>query len=244
MSDTFVLVHGAWHGAWCWAGVQRHLEEGGDRTFAVDLPSHGASKFDRAKVNLQVYVDSVAKFIEERDLRDVVIAGHSMGGLVISGVAQKIPKRLKRVVFVTAFVMLDGERAIDLSRPEMKALGDVAASRPDRSIPIEVMEARFREAFIQDASKDLQDFVVSALAPQPLAPLADPVPMKEFYKLDIPTSYVICEDDVALAPQIMWHPHFSSRLKNPTTRSIKSGHEVMFTKPVECARALHELARG
>jgi len=244
MSDTFVLVHGAWHGAWCWAGVGRHLEEGGDRVFAVDLPSHGANKFNRAKVNLDVYVDSVAKFIEERDLKSVVIAGHSMGGLVISGVAQKIPKRLKRVVFVSAMVMLDGERPIDLSRPELKALGDVAASRPDRSMPIEVMEPRFRAAFIQDASKDLQDFVISALTPQPIAPLADPVPMKEFYQLDIPTSYVICEGDISMMPNFMWHPHFTSRLKNPTTRSIKSGHEVMFTKPVECAGALRELARG
>src|SRR5205807_5971180 len=150
-----------------------------------------------------------------------------------SGVAQKIPRRLKRVVFVTAFVMLDGERPIDVEAPQMKPLSDAVMARPDRSIPMEMFASRFREAFIQDASRDLQDFVLSAMVPQPLAPLSDPVPMKVFYRLDLPTSYVICEDDISRGPDSNWHPHFSSRLKNPTTRSIKSGHEVMFTAPVE-----------
>jgi hypothetical protein len=64
--------------------------------------------------------------------------------------------------------------------------------------------------------------------------------MKDFY-LDMPMSFVILEDDLAIDP-LRFHPLFSSRSKNPTTRSIKSGHEVMYTKPVECARALAGLA--
>ena len=92
MSNTFVLVHGAWHGAWCWAGVISELDKLGDRAYAVDLPGHGQNHFDRSKVTLTTYVDSVVKFIEERDQRDVIIAGHSLGGLTISGVTAKIPK--------------------------------------------------------------------------------------------------------------------------------------------------------
>jgi hypothetical protein len=64
-----------------------------------------------------------------------------------------------------------------------------------------------------------------------------------YFATKIPSSYIVCEDDqtpVQGAPN--WHPHFSSRLKNPTLKFVKSGHEVMFTHPVECARALHELA--
>lgn len=67
--------------------------------------------------------------------------------------------------------------------------------------------------------------------------------MKEFYRLDLPTAYVICEDDISMMPAFMWHPHFSSRLRNPVTRSIKCGHELMFTAPVETAMALREIAR-
>ena len=108
MGDIFVLVHGAWHGAWCWAAVIRQLEKLGDRALAVDLPGHGASNVGRADASLAGYVESVVKFIEERGLRDVVLAGHSLGGVTISGVVQKIPRRLKRVIYISAIVPHDG----------------------------------------------------------------------------------------------------------------------------------------
>jgi pimeloyl-ACP methyl ester carboxylesterase len=244
MTETFVLIHGAWHGAWCWAGVRTPLEAAGHRAYALDLPSHGESRFERSKVTLQVYADSVIKFIAEHDLRNVVLAGHSMGGLVISQVAQRIPKRMKRVIFLTAMVMEDGERPVDLSLEPNRPLAELANSRPDRSIPIDALEERFRAAYIQDASKDLQDYVLSALTPQPLAPLSEPVPMKDFYRLRLPTSYLICEEDISMMPQFMWHPHFSGRLRSPSTRSIKCGHESMFTAPKQTAQALIELAKS
>ncbi len=107
MAENFVLVHGAWHGAWCWAAVINQLERLGDRAYAVDLPGHGMNRADRASVTLDSYVNSVAEFIERHDLKNVVLAGHSLGGLTIPGVAAKIPSRIKRVVWVTALVALD-----------------------------------------------------------------------------------------------------------------------------------------
>ena len=86
--------------------------------------------------------------------------------------------------------------------------------------------------------------MLSALTPQPLVPLSEPVPMKDFYRLRLPTSYLICEDDISMMPQFMWHPHFSGRLRSPSTRSIRCGHESMFTAPKQTARALIELANS
>ena len=242
MSDNFVLVHGAWHGGWCWAAVIGELEREGHRALAVDLPGHGANPMDPAKVTLEIYADSVVRFIEERDLKNVILAGHSLGGLTISAVAERIPKRIKRVIWVSAMVMLDGEvPAADLAASTnqlptlLKPAGEHASILPAEP---------FRKYFIQDASRDLQDFVISGLVPEPSVNLAAPTATRNFRKLDLPTSYVICEDDLCLGDPKLWHPHFSSRLKNATTRSIKASHEVMFTKPVECARALSELARG
>jgi pimeloyl-ACP methyl ester carboxylesterase len=243
MGEKFVLVHGAWHGAWCWAAVIRQLNRLGDEAFAVDLPGHGASTVDRAKVTLSSYVDSVVRYIEERDLSDVLLAGHSLGGITISGVVQKIPRRIKRVIFVTAVVCRDGERVVD-SIPDSEAVAqglEKLRTLPDPSAPVD--EQAFRTAYIQDGARDLQDFVLSALVPEPVAPMLEPVSMKDFYTCGVPQSYVVCENDIARAPG-HWHPHYSSRLANPTLRFIKSGHEVMFTAPEECARALHELAQA
>ncbi len=240
MAETFVLVHGAWHGAWCWAAVINQLERLGDRAWAVDLPGHGMNRADRAQVTLDSYVKSVAAFIEERGLSNVVLAGHSLGGLTIPGVAATIPSRIKRVVWVTALVALDGQPIVD---PATSPLAAAADSQPERSLTIDLMGQEFLDGIFNDVPPPHQNYVMSALCPQPLAPLFAPVAMAPYFATGIPSSYIVCEDDrtpVAGAPN--WHPHFSSRLRNPTLKFIKSGHEVMFTHPVECAQALHDLA--
>jgi len=242
MAETFVLVHGAWHGAWCWAAVINQLERLGDNAYAVDLPGHGMNRADRAQVTLDSYVNSVAEFIERRELKDVVLAGHSLGGITIYGVAAKIPSRIKRVVWVTAMVALDGQPMTDPAKSPLAAAID---SLPERSVTVEMIGKEFLAGLTNDMAPALKEYVMAALGPQPLAPLLAPVPMAPCFATGIPSSYVVCEDDqtpVAGAPN--WHPHFSSRLRNPTLKFVKSGHEVMLTHPVECARALHELATG
>ncbi|MHB8383541.1 MAG: alpha/beta fold hydrolase [Candidatus Binataceae bacterium] len=243
MAETFVLVHGAWHGAWCWGAVTNQLEKLGHRAFAVDLPGHGQNYADRAKITLQSYVDYVVQFIEERDLRSVVLAGHSLGGLTISGVTARIPSRIKRTVFVSAIVPLDGERLTDPANPAAKPMLDLVASRPDRSLPVEIMGPQFYEGLMNDVPPAMRKWIDESLCPQPWGPAIDPVPMKAFHESGVPTGYLVCENDqtpIAGAPG--WHPYYSSRLKNPVIKIVKCGHEIMFTHPEECARALHELA--
>jgi len=241
--DNFVLVHGAWHGAWCWAAVMAELERHGHRAFAMDLPGRGISPLPHTKVTREAWVDSVVRLIEDRDLKNLVLAGHSMGGLTISGVALKIPKRIKRVIYVTALVPPeDGSVGDDIAAhmtPEIAA----ALEQIDGGISSMMPPDYFRSNFIQDASRDLQDFVLAALVPEAMLPAGEPVPMKEFHKLGLPVSYVACEDDLVFGDPKKWHPGQSSRLRNPTIRSIKASHELMFTRPLECARALVDLAR-
>jgi len=244
MSATFVLVHGAWHGAWCWAAVMGELERRGHRTYALDLPGRWTNPMPHAKINRHVWVDAVVRLIEERDLRDVVLVGHSLGGLTITGVALKIPRRLKRIVYATALVPPEqgtlAEESAQLISPAMaNAMRQLDGGRSSLLEP-----AYFRDHLMQDGSRDLQDFVQAALVPETMAPMGDPVPMKEFHALGLPTSYVICEDDLTFGDPKVWHPGFSGRLRNPTTRSLKCGHELMFTQPVATAGALAELARG
>ncbi len=241
MAENFVLVHGAWHGAWCWAAVINELDKHGDRCSAVDLPGNNGNPFDRVKVNLQVYVDSVVKWIEGHCLREVVLAGHSMAGLVMPGVVARIPKRIKRVVFVSAMVAEDGKPILDpaVGNP----LLETANARYDKSMPAEGLGEIFRKFFIQDASRELQDWVLAGLCPQPAKPFTEPVAMKEFHATGVPQSYLVCENDLAPDGHPLWHPTYSGRLTNPSIRKVKSGHEVMFTKPRECAEALYEFAR-
>jgi len=120
---------------------------------------------DRATVTLQSYVDSVAEFIERHDLKNVVLAGHSLGGLTIPGVAAKIPSRIKRVVWVTALVALDGQPIVD---PATSPLAAAADTVPERSIPIEMMGKEFLDGLSNDMAPAVKEYVLSALGPQPI----------------------------------------------------------------------------
>jgi len=104
------------------------------------------NRTDRAKVTLESYVKSVAAFIEERGLSDVVLAGHSLGGLTIPGVAARIPSRIKRVVWVTALVALDGQPIID---PSTSPLAAAADSQPERSLTMDLMGKEFLDGHLQ-----------------------------------------------------------------------------------------------
>jgi len=235
MAETFVLVHGGSVGAWSWAAVVRQLEKLGNRALAVDLPGRGENLPDPKTITLSTHVDFVTGYIEDRGLDGVILVAHSMGGLVTTGVAQRIPQRIKRLIFISAFVMLDRENPMVLLKAPQQTEAGPTWKKPRSGV--DFMRARS----LQDASRGLQDFVISALVPEQLKVMDEPVPMKEFYRLDLPTSVIVLEDDLAIDP-MRFHPFFTRRLRNPTIRSIKSGHAVMFTKPVECAQALHELA--
>ncbi len=243
MAETFILVHGAWHGAWCWAAVANQLDKLGDHAFAVDLPGTVANPCDRSKVTLKMYVDCVVRMIEDRGLRNVVLAGHSMAGLVLPGVTIRIPGRIKRAVFVTANVAEDDKPGYAPDDPYFKPMLDLASSRYDKSLPVESMADRFRQFFMPDASREIQNYVLACLSPQPLRPFTEPVNMRDFHATGVPQSYLICEKDMAPAGAALRHETFVGRLTDPSTRKLASAHEVMFTKPAECAEALYEFAR-
>jgi len=245
MAETHVLVHGAWHGGWRWAAVQNQLSLRGDRSFAVDLPGHGQDQTDPAKVTYDSYVNSVVKLIEERDLRNVVLSGHSLGGVTVAGVTARIPKRIGRAVFVSAIVPLDGERLIDPDDPRTRPMVEAALARIDKCVPVEAMGPDFYAGLMNDVPAEMRRWIDAALCPQPTGPMMASIPMKAFHESGVATAYLVCEDDATPVPNVPgWHPHFSSRLRNPALKFIKCGHEVMFTQPAACAQALYELARS
>jgi len=109
MTD-FVLVHGAWHGAWCWKRVVAPLWAAGHRAFAVTLTGSGErAHLVAPTISLQTHITDVANVIESEELHDAVLVGHSYGGMVITGVADRFAARLKHLVYLDAVVPHPGE---------------------------------------------------------------------------------------------------------------------------------------
>ena len=117
---TFVLVHGAWHGGWCWRFVRPLL--GGHDVYAPSLTGLGERKhLARADVDLDTHIADVVSLLEMEDLCDVVLVGHSYGGMVITGAADRAPERIGRLVYLDAFVPENGKCTLDYVVPERAA---------------------------------------------------------------------------------------------------------------------------
>ncbi|MBV9253581.1 MAG: alpha/beta fold hydrolase, partial [Actinobacteria bacterium] len=116
---TFVLVHGAWHGGWCWRKLTPLLRAAGHEVFTPTLTGLGErSHLGHPDVGLATHVGDVAQVLWYEDLSNVVLVGHSYGGLVIGGVADQAPGRLKHLVYLDAFVPEHGRSMLDLGPPE------------------------------------------------------------------------------------------------------------------------------
>lgn len=126
---TMVIVHGAWSGGWSWRRIALGLRQHGIEAFTPTLTGVGERRhLAHADIDLSLHIQDVVAVFEHEDLRDVILFGHSYGGMVITGVADRVPERISRLVYLDAFVPADGESAFDLLPPEavarMRALAE------------------------------------------------------------------------------------------------------------------------
>ena len=119
---TLVLVHGAWHGGWCWRFVAPLLRRAGHDVFTPSLTGLGdRAHLARPGIDLELHVQDIVALLEMEDLREVVLVGHSYGGMVVTGAADRCAARIRRVVYLDAFVPENGKCALDYVVPERAA---------------------------------------------------------------------------------------------------------------------------
>jgi len=238
---TFVLVHGSWHDGTAWDGVRSHLKLAGHRTFAPTLAGHGKGA-DKA-VNHADCTRSIIDFIVKNDLQDFVLTGHSFGGTVISKVAEAIPERIRRLVYVNGFVLRHGHSLTDEVPPHTAAIfAQMARESCDNTtmLPFPV----WRETFVNDADLETAKRTYQQLSSEPYRPSADKLDLKRFYELSTPRSYVNCTEDIALPPgEFGWHPRMSGRLGLYRLVQMPGSHETMYTNPELLAAKIVEAGR-
>jgi pimeloyl-ACP methyl ester carboxylesterase len=183
-------------------------------------------------------VRSVASYIQEQRLEDVILVGHSFGGSVIQKVAEEIPSLIKRTIFLDALIVEDGHCVFDELPAEYVALfNNLARESQDNTmlIPWEI----WRDNFIQDAPEPEARSLWDQLSPEPNQVNLDRLDLKRFYALAIPRSFIYCRTDKALPPGY-FHPRMSSRLGEFKMLEMDGSHEVMFTRAEELADKIIE----
>jgi len=231
---SFVLVHGAWHGAWAWSGVIAELEAIGHLAYAPTIRGHGPGE-PRFGVTQDDFVTSLVDYVESRKLTNVVLVAHSWGGFVVTPAVAALAPRLAGLVFLNALIPLDGQTMFDTNLPEETAkYRQLSAEQTDGSIPISW--DRFRGGLMQEAPEDVARVVHRLLTPVPLETFSGAARTAGFLDVDIPRLYVFARSDIA-QPRSGWE-EFAGRIGPHTVAEMDGDHEGLFLYPDQVAKTL------
>jgi len=238
---TYVLLHGAWHTGKELAPVAASIEAVGHEVFTPTIKGNGVG--DTKTIGLAEAIESIAAYVIERDLTNIVLAGHSYGGMVITGVADRLPDRIRRLVYWNAFVPNSGESLVDMLPPELARMFDsMSAERRDGAIVLPF--SIWREAFINDADLDTAERAYRALNPHPFRTLTDKISLKlNPAEMKVGKSYVNCTEDTSMPHQYPWHPRLSQKLGLFRLIQVPGSHELCFSNPARLAHALMDAGR-
>ena len=230
--STFVLVHGAWRGSWCWNRVRRGLQAQGYEVFTPTLTGLSERRHLASRdIDLNTHVDDVVNLIVHEDLTDVVLCGHSYAGAVITGVGDRIPERIEALVYLDAFTPKDGESLHDQLAPEVaQAQVDQANETGDgwlvRPIPAEAFNVNEADRAWVDAQ----------CTPQPLATFQQKLRLTGDIEKVGKVTYILASGWGNPTPFTAIHAQ--ARANGWTTRELDCGHDVMLDMPDELVAEL------
>jgi pimeloyl-ACP methyl ester carboxylesterase len=236
-TKTVLLVHGAWHGAWCWAPLQAELDRRGVPSLAVDLPGHGVSSLPLT--DLYGDAQAVAEALG-RISGPVVLVGHSYGGAVITEAATRHPQNVDHLVYMTAFALDEGEAVMPFIQtlPPIEIPLGAAIRRSADGASSTIDPTKSEVAFYGECPKGTTEAANPRLCPQPLANFLQPVTGAPWRS--IPSTYVECTLDGAVP--IEHQRAMSVRCGNVVT--LETDHSPFASKPVETADILERLAKA
>ena len=233
---TFVLVHGAWHGGWCWREVAGRLQSAGHRVFAPTLTgladrSHLLSR----ETGLETHILDIVNLLAWEELDDAVLCGHSYGGMVVTGAADRAAGRLRALVYLDAFVPADGRSLSDMAPPErVDGMLRDAAERGDGwkvpPLPASV--------WLDDPAQ--QAWVQPKVTPHPLRCFTDPLALTGAW------ATVACKMHILAAANdpSPFHAIHERAASEPgwLCRRIAGPHDLMISHPAETVALLLEAA--
>jgi pimeloyl-ACP methyl ester carboxylesterase len=240
---AFVLVHGGGHGGWCYQRVARLLAADGHTVYAPTLTGLGErAHLLSPAVDLDLHVDDVVAVLRYEDLHDVVLVGHSYGGMVITGVADRVPERIGDLVYLDAATPANGQSLVDVAGPMMNAARTFG--RVENGIELVLYPEADLDSLRYYGITDADDaaWVNARLTPHPWACFEQPLRLENEAALGaIPQSHIVCTSTIPTRdPALIARARAAGRFWD-----IDTGHDLMVTEPRAVADALLQIgARG
>lgn len=237
MKKNYILLHGAWHGSWCYNKILPKLESSNISATTIDLPGHMNNAIEFNKVTLDQYVECVTNIILNHN-QPITLMGHSMSGIVISQVAENIPDKIEQLIYLAAFVpdykgsLLDEQNAA--LHPSVGH--EIHVNEKECCIWFKDKE-KVRDLFYNECTKNDQDFALKYLQKQPLIPFASKVSLTDANFGTVKKSYIRCIRDKAI--HIDDQDRMIQKIPNwHEINSIDTDHSPFFSAPDELAEIL------
>src|SRR6476660_7059567 len=236
--NTIVLVHGAWVDASCWDKVAPALKAAGHEVLIVSLPGHGADNTPFGNISLQSYVDAVKRVIGKRT--DVTLVGHSLAGITISEVAEQIPDQIRNLVYISAFLLRNGETVLQLGNSDKESLLPKYLRPDEKNGFANIATEGIQEVFAADAPQAVVDKLIANNKPDALAPFATPLNLSDANFGRIPITYIYDFND-KLVSYFLQQIMVQNNGKVKKTYGLPSSHTPFFSMPTVLAALLaHE----
>jgi pimeloyl-ACP methyl ester carboxylesterase len=234
LSKTFVLVHGAWHGGWCWRRVADRLEGKGHKVFCPTMTGLGERSHLLTKdVNLATHITDIVNVIKWENLKDVVLVGHSYGGIVISGVAEQAQSAIGSIVFLDAFVPDSGTSLGETASQVVRDMIATATAKGEITLkPVPAAVFRVNEAD--------RAWVDAMCTPHPIATFSDKITITGARDKVAKKAYI----RGTAYPQPTFDKNLAAKKADPSWRTyeVACGHDVMVDAPDRLAEILIEVA--
>ena len=240
---TFVLVHPAWFGGWCWKKVATILRARGNEVFAPTLTGLGErAHLANREVGLGAHIEDVASVLKFEDIRDAILVGNSSGGMVITGVADRMPERIAHVVYLDAFVPEDGQSLFDIVPSERRQpMHELVQKEGDGWLVPRFAPPQW-EKFVPEAwhitdQSDLR-WVLPRLTATPLGHFSEPVRRINTAAERLPRTYIRCT--VFPNPIFDRYAEIAQSGAGWQHRELATSHLPFITNPLELANVLME----
>ena len=235
--ETYILVHAAWLGGWQWKNVSKILKEKGHKVLTPDLPSHGNDKTSPSDITMDDYVKTLTEILDKQDA-PVVLVGHSFNGITVSRVAELRPNKVKKLVYVTAFLLPKGGSFFKAVQgvQNSKAVENFYLSE-DKTYAL-IKENEIQNAFAHDIPKEAFDKAKPYIVTEPVAPLMYELQTTDKNFGSIPKYYIECTEDRAIPIEVQ-RAMYKGNVKK--SYSLNSSHTPNFSQPEKLANILLEI---
>lgn len=242
---TYLLVHGAWHGAWCWDKVIPLLQDAGHKAIAIDLPGHGRNTQHTPNISLDDYVDEIVKTAHDQK-GPVLLVGHSMSGIAISQAAEKLgSEKISALIYLDAFLPKDGDSLFSLVEATLQQLSPDASRKPMLVENIMMAEDHTTnwvnpdmaaQIFYHDCSEEDKQFALERISKEPIAPLATPLHLTDDAYGVIPKYYILCTES-----RDMDKTFLSTNVPVQKVYTLDSSHSPFLSMPGKLVDILNEI---